>query len=165
MEIVGIGYAKELKPGESYLQIEVVNIWDSPPIGAFTFYEGSSVYYLTKRSCINQDENEYRVVTESNVTKEIVDKMAERGYNVKLSHFYGMILPIKDKNGVNIKIGDKLNITFGRQANRFKHEGVKVYFDVERLQVCVKGGNLKTSTIPTTLTAYVLPEYEIISHG
>jgi len=31
IEIIGVGYGKDVNIGESYLQESVVNMWDSPP--------------------------------------------------------------------------------------------------------------------------------------
>lgn len=73
-----------------------------------------------------------------------------------------LTLPIKDKNGIFIQIGDILNISFGTSNVKCLHKEVEVYFNEDTLQVCVKGGNIKSKAFPVSLTGYVNPEYEIL---
>lgn len=41
IEIIGVGYGKDVNIGENYLQESVVSMWDFPPQGAFTYYSAS----------------------------------------------------------------------------------------------------------------------------
>lgn len=38
VEIIGVGYGKDVEQGESYLQESVINMWSFAPDGAFTYY-------------------------------------------------------------------------------------------------------------------------------
>lgn len=71
-------------------------------------------------------------------------------------------LPIKDKNGIFIRIGDRLKISFGTGTVKYIHKDVEVYFNEDNLQVCVRGGNITSKAFPIPLTGYVNPEYEIL---
>lgn len=79
MQIIGVGYGG--KAGETCLQQEVINIWDSEPKDAAIFINSSGRVYLSARTI---DENDkitgYRVILKEEISDIIKNKMAQRGY-------------------------------------------------------------------------------------
>lgn len=73
--------------------------------------------------------------------------------------YKGLELPLQDVNGNNIKIGDRINITFGEDT-RYTHENMEVYFNVKYMQVCLRGEKCPNSITP--INHYANPEYQIL---
>lgn len=80
MKVVGIGYSHDVNIGESYLQIEVKNIWRGMPDGAFRFYKNGQEYYLEKKTLIDEKHYKANIITLNDLDDNIKSQLQERGY-------------------------------------------------------------------------------------
>ncbi len=83
IEIIGVGYGKDVNIGESYLQESVVNMWDFPPKGAFTYYSASGSTMIL-RNVIKTGKDTYTSIPLSidEVGEDIKKALVAKGQRV-----------------------------------------------------------------------------------
>ena len=83
IEIIGVGYGKEVAIGESYLQESVVNMWSFAPDGAFTYYSANGSQMILQE-CIKTGKDTYksRTLSKDEVTVEIKNALVAKGQRV-----------------------------------------------------------------------------------
>lgn len=83
VNIVGIGYYSNTDIGKSYLEINIVSMWENCPRDTFIFYKNGSEYYLKLVTKI--DETSYTAINLKyiDITENIKNNLTERGYTFK----------------------------------------------------------------------------------
>ena len=83
IEIIGIGYGKEVKEGEKYLQETVVNMWDFAPKEAFTYYSvNGSQMILKEYTKTGKDTFTTRTLLKEDITDSIKNALVAKGQRV-----------------------------------------------------------------------------------
>lgn len=87
IEIIGIGYGKNVKIGESYLQESVINMWDFPPKEAFVYYSANGSQMIIQEVTKTGD-NTYksRTLSPDEVTIEMKNTLTSKGQKIPTSH-------------------------------------------------------------------------------
>lgn len=81
MEIIGVGYGKQIEIGESYLQECVVNMWDFPPKGAFVYFSRNGTQMILRRyTKISKDTYQAPALLEKEVTQEMKEALRFKGH-------------------------------------------------------------------------------------
>ncbi|MBS1641568.1 MAG: hypothetical protein JSR11_03735 [Bacteroidetes bacterium] len=80
IEIIGVGYGKEVNEGESYLQETVINMWSFAPDSAFTYYSANgSLMILQEYTKTGKDTFNTRTLLKEEVTTEIKNVLVVKG--------------------------------------------------------------------------------------
>lgn len=83
VEIIGVGYGKDVNIGESYLQETVVNMWSFAPDGAFTYYSANgSQMVLQEYTKTAKDTYSTRTLSKEEITTDIKNALVAKGQRV-----------------------------------------------------------------------------------
>lgn len=81
MKIVGVGYGFDGNIGESWLQINTLNMWDFLPKGHFPLYSiGGGISYLTKNTRTSDKSYKQEPISIEELTDDNLKELIERGY-------------------------------------------------------------------------------------
>ena len=83
VEIIGVGYGKDVNIGESYLQETVVNMWSFAADGAFTYYSANgSQMILQEYLKTGKDTYSTRTLSKEEITTDIKNALVAKGQRV-----------------------------------------------------------------------------------
>jgi hypothetical protein len=82
IEIIGTGYGKEVEIGESYLKVNVINMWDFPPKDAYKYYKEGSVYTLERYTKTSENGYEVKHLSPEEINDDIIETLNSKGYTL-----------------------------------------------------------------------------------
>lgn len=83
IDIIGVGYGKDVNIGDSYLQESVVNMWDFAPEGAFTYYsKNGSQMILLEYTKTGENTYHTRPLLVDEITEGIKKSLTEKGQQI-----------------------------------------------------------------------------------
>lgn len=78
MEIIGTGYTKDIEIGESFLQEQVISMWDFAPKGAYAYIIDGIKYTLIEITKKSNVDYSYRTLQMNEVTDEMIRCLEEK---------------------------------------------------------------------------------------